>query len=215
MLGKLDIAVVFTLAFIMVGVLSTSTYILASSTSNFQQTINPGTLTTDIVDASYVTVASPSVVMASTTFSFSCSSTTGTFGSATEQIFVSNADAADNGWTLSLAASAPTDVWTSATSLDFNNPAGSGCTGGQMAVDPSVGALAGAPAYATTAITKGSASSFSQGVTDSITMLTAAAGALDIGKWVLTGVSIVQTIPGEQPAASDYDINMVLSVVAS
>jgi hypothetical protein len=64
-------------------------------------------------------------------------------------------------------------------------------------------------------VTKGSSNAFDQGTTDSITIVSGAAGSDDIGDWKLTGVAISQKIPGEQPAASDYDINMTLSIVAS
>ena len=86
-----------------------------------------------------------------------------------------------------------------------------------MTVDPSVGTLAvgQCASCATTSVTKGSSSAFVQGTTDSITILTGAAGSNDIGDWKLTGVSISQKVPAEQPAASDYDVNMVLSIVAS
>ncbi len=121
-LRRLNISAVFALALIMTGVFSTGTYILASSTSNFRQTINPGTLAVDIVDGSYVTVASPAVTMSAANFNFSCSNTTGTFGTASEQIMISNPDAADAGWTVSLAASAPTAVWTgTGATFDFND----------------------------------------------------------------------------------------------
>ena len=93
--------------------------------------------------------------MSSKTFSFSClsggSASTGTFGAAEQLIYVKNPDAADNGWTVSLAGSATTAVWdSSGTDYDFNDAGGSGCTdgadadsvGGQMTVDPSVGTLA-------------------------------------------------------------------------
>lgn len=199
---------------------------LASNTSNFTQTINPGTLTIDIVDGSYVTVGSPSVAFPAATFSFTCQTSNGTFGTASQVIYVKNPDAADSGWTASLAGSATTAVWDSAgTDYDFNDPTGSGCTdggdadslGGQMTVNANAGTLntGTCASCVTTNITKGSSTGFNQGTTDSITILTAAAGSSDIGDWRLTGVAIAQTIPAEQPAASDYDINMVLSVVAS
>jgi hypothetical protein len=54
-----------------------------------------------------------------------------------------------------------------------------------------------------------------QSSVDSITLLTGAAGSNDIGDWTLQGVALSQTIPAETAAASDYDINMTLSVVAS
>jgi hypothetical protein len=67
----------------------------------------------------------------------------------------------------------------------------------------------------TTNITKGSSSAYNQGTVDSITLLTAASGSEDVGDWTLQGVTLSQSIPAETPAASDYDINMTLSVVAS
>jgi hypothetical protein len=199
---------------------------LASPISSFNQTITAGTLTVDIVNGSYGSVTAPAVNLGTTSFSFACHNTTGALGTASEQIYVQNPDSADNGWTVSLAGSATTAVYTSAgTPFDFNDPTGSGCTdggdadavGGQMTVDPSGATLAkGACATCTTGnISRGSVNSFSQSSVDSITILTGAAGSDDIGDWTLRGVSISQTIPGEQPAAADYTINMTLSIVAS
>jgi hypothetical protein len=197
-----------------------------SSTTALTQTINPGTLSVDIVDGSYVTVGSPTVSMSAIDFSFACTSSSGTFGTATEQIYVKNPDAADAGWDLTIAASSPTDLWTSATvtDYDFNDPTTSGCEdggdtdglGGQMTIDASGGTLAaGACSSCTTAnITKGSSSAFEEGVNDSITLLSAASSSDDIGDWTLQGVSVSQTIPPEQPAASDYTINLSLTVTA-
>ena len=219
-------AAVIAIIGLLLYVVSMQTYVLAASTSNFTQTINAGTLAVDIVNGSFVTVGSPSVAMGAVTFSFACQTSTGTFVSATEQIYVQNPDAADNGWTVSLAGSAPTAVWDSAgTDYDFNDPTTSGCTdggdadslGGQMTVDPSGGTIAvgNCSSCATTNITKGSSNAYNQATVDSITILTGAAGSNDIGDWTLQGVSISQKIPAEQPAASDYDINMTLSIVAS
>lgn len=201
-------------------------YVLAAGTSNFQQTINAGTLSTDIVDGSYASVASPSVAMTGATFAFTCQTVTGTFGSGSEKIYVSNPDGADNGWTLTLAAQAVSSVWDGAGSdYDFNDASGSGCTdggdadsiGGQMTVDASGGTLAvgQCASCATTSITKGSSNAYVSGTTDSVTLLTAASGSNDVGDWTLTGVSVSQKVPAEQAAASDYDINMVLTATAS
>lgn len=200
--------------------------VYALDTSNFTQTINAGTLAIDIVDGSYVTVGSPTVAFPAATFSFACQSSDATFGTASQQIYVSNPDAADNGWSASLAGSAATALWDGAASdYDFNDSTGSGCTdggdadtvGGQMTVDASVGTLdvGACTGCTTTSITQGSSASFVQGSVDSITLLTAAAGSDDIGDWTLIGVDISQTIPAQQAAAADYDINMVLSVVSN
>lgn len=222
-LWRLNIPLTAAVVSLVIMGLGVGSYVLASSTSNFQQTINAGTLSIDIVDGSYVTVGSPSITMSAATFSFTCQTVTGTFGSASQNIYVKNPDAADGGWTASLAASATTAIWDSTgTDYDFNDSTGSGCTdgadadslGGQMTVDPSVGTLAigQCAACATTNITKGSSTPYVEGTTNSVTILTGAAASSDIGDWKLTGVSISQKIPLEQPAASDYDINMVLSI---
>ena len=131
--------------------LSTVVGVYAASTSNFTLTVNPGTLSVDIVDAGYVTVGSPSVALGAVNAGFGCQSASGTLGTASQVIYVKNPDAADNGWTVSLAGSATTAVWDSAgTDIDFNDAGGSGCTdgadadgfGGQLTVNPSGGTLA-------------------------------------------------------------------------
>jgi hypothetical protein len=225
-LRKLNTAFRLILAVVVIGGLGGVTYILASSTSNFTQTINPGSLSVDIVDGSYVSVPSPTMAMGAAPFSWSCQTVTGTFGTSTQQIYVKNPDASDSGWSVSLAASGTTNVWASAgTPFDFNDPTGSGCTdgadagdavGGQMTVDPSGATLAVGQCLScnTSNVTQGSSAAFSEGGPDTITILTGAAGSSDIGDWTLQGVSISQKVPAEQPAASDYNINMVLSIVA-
>jgi len=226
LLRRLNITTALGLVVLTSGV--TSTALFAAATSNFQFTVNAGTLSVDIVDGSYVTVGSPSVIFTPATFSFSCQTAgvTGTFGTATQQIYVKNPDAADGGWVTSLAASAPTAFWDSAgTDVDFNDPTTGGCTDGadadalkgQLTVDASGGTLAAGARTATllTGVTKGSSNAFNQATVDSITLLTAAAGSEDIGDWTLQGVTLSQSIPAETPAAGDYDINMTLSVVAS
>ena len=206
--------------------------VFAASNSTFNQTINSGTLTTDIMDASRVTVASPSVSMTAKNFSFDCqaggSASTGTFGSNTQRIYVSNGDAADNGWTLTIGAtSGATARWQSGASqfIDFNDPTGStaGCTDGgdadstpgQMTLDPSAGTLtADCGSCATTNVSKGSSASFNQGTTDSVTILNAAASSDDIWRGYLTGAGVSQTIPAETPANS-YTIDLTLTATAS
>ena len=227
MLVKNKIVALSLTAMATVGTLFGGLQVFAANTSNFTQTINPGVLSIDIVDGTtYVAVGSPSVTFPATTFSFNCQTVTSTFGTATQTIYIKNPDASDTGWVASIAGSAVTAVWDGAASdYDFNDPTGTGCTdgadvgdtvGGQMTIDPSVGTLSAGSCLscATTNITKGSSSSFSQGTTDSITLLNAAAGSSDIGDWKFTGVAISQKIPAEQAAASDYDINMVVSIVA-
>jgi len=220
---------------IVLGAMALSTVVwVYAATSNFAQTITAGTLWVDIAHpTTYASVWSPSVTMSSKTFSFTCltggDASTGTFGDATanQVIYITNPDAADNGWTVSLAGSATTAVWDGAAAdYDFNDASGSGCTdgadasdtvGGQMTVDPSVATLATGQCAScvTTNITKGTSAAFVEGTTNSITLLSGAAGSDDIGDWKLTGVSISQTIPAQQLPANDYDIDMTLSILAS
>lgn len=200
----------------------------AAPNSTFNQTVNAGTLTTDIMTSGRVTVASPSVAMSAKTFSFDCqtggNASTGTFGAAEERIYVTNGDAADAGWNLALAAtSGATAVWTGgAGSYDFNDAGGSGCTdgadadtaSGQLTVNPNAGVLtADCTGCTTTSITKGSSASFVQATTDSINVLAAAAGSDDIWRGYLTGATLSQTIPA-QTAAGTYTLNMTLTATA-
>jgi hypothetical protein len=206
-------------------------YVFAASTSDFSQVISAGTLTTDIRDASRVTVASPSVTMSAKTFSFDCqsggSASTGTFGTNTERVYIDNPDAADNGWTLAIAATGgATSLWQNAgttANFDFNDAGGSGCTdgadadtkGGQLTINAAAGSTTtDYSGSSTTGITLGASTAFVQSSVDSITIVTAANTSADIWRGYITGVSMSQTIPAEQ-AADTYTINLTLTVTAS
>lgn len=218
--------IIASLALVLTVFVSSRQSVDAANNSTFSQTINAGTLVTDIKDSSQATVGSPSVNMSAATFSFSCqsggSASTGTFGTNNERIYLTNPDGADNGWTLTLAAtSGATANWSSG--YDFNDAGGSGCTdgadadslGGQLTVSPTPGTLTtDCSSCSSSNITKGSNTAFVQGTTDSITLLNGAAGSDDIGQWYLTGVGLSQTIPAETPAGS-YSINMTLTATAS
>lgn len=203
----------------------TTTY--ASNNASVTQTISAGTLTTDIRDASRVSVASPVFPITAASFSFNCQTSTGTIGSNTQRIYVDNPSSANNGWTLTIAAtSGATATWAntgSTQTLDFNDPTSSGCSdgadadskAGQMTLNAAAGTLTtDCSTCSTTSITKGTSTAFSQGSTDSITLLNAAAASDDVGRWYLTGVGVSQTIPAEQPADS-YSIGLTATVTAS
>jgi hypothetical protein len=201
----------------------------AASTPTFNQTINAGVLSTDILDASHVPVVSPSVAMTTKSFLFSCASgasaSTGTFGSGTQRIYVINPGGANNGWTLTMAATGgATAVWSDGgtNTYDFNDATTGGCTDGadtdtkigQLSVDPSVSTLTtDCNSCVTTNVTKGSSSAFVETTLNSITLLSAALASDDVWRGYLTGVALSQTIPAEQPAAS-YTINMTLTATA-
>jgi hypothetical protein len=197
--------------------------VFAANNTNLTQTINAGTLATDIRNALRAPVANPSASMSARGFSFDCETTTGTLGVDSQRIYVDNPDAADNGWSVAIAAtSGATARWANGGSsafIDFNDPSGSGCSdggdtdnsGGQLSIDADAGTLTTDCGTCTnTGVSKGTAASFSEGVTDSVTLLSAAAGSDDIWRGYLTGVGLSQTIPAETPADS-FTINLTLT----
>lgn len=201
----------------------------AANNSTFNQTINAGALTTDIMDNTGASVASPSASMTAKSFAFTCqtggNASTGTFGSNTQRIYVTNPGAANNGWTLTLGAtSGATSLWTAGgNTFDFNDAGSSGCTdgadpdtkAGQLTVDPSVSTLTTDCASCTASnVTKGSSAAYVQGTTDSVTLLNAAAASDDVWRGYMTGAGLSQTIPAETPAGA-YNLNMTLTATAS
>jgi hypothetical protein len=178
--------------------------------SELSQVINAGVLTTDFRDGSNVVVGAPSFSLSATSVSTSQQTVTGTFGSATQRISVDNPGGADNGWTLAIAASNVSDLWTSGgSSYDFNGVA----SAGRLTFDPSVGTLTSLVG-ASTGITKGSSAFFSSGTTDSITLLTAASGSDNIWNGYLTGVSVSQTVPAAQSAGA-YTLDLVQTATSA
>ena len=181
-----------------------------------------GTLSADIVDSNGDPVTSPTLTMTTKIFNLIYQTTTGTFGISSEKIRVDNSTG-NAQWTLTVAANAgPTALWSSGTpKYDFNDPtaqAGDGgdadSYGGQMSIDPTGATITPKSGCNNTGLSLGSQGSFSQGVTDSITLLTAGASAGTNCYWDLTGTSISQTIPAEQTAGS-YTIEMTITVTAN
>jgi len=207
------------------GFIGQSTF--AAGNTDVTQVINAGVLTADIRDASRVTVVSPTFALSTATFSFTCQTTTGTLGTDSQRLYVDNPNTANNGWTLTIAAtSGATALWHnvgSTQTFDFNDPTTAGCTdgadadskAGQLTINPAAGTLtADCPTCVVTNITKGTSTGFSQATTDSVTLLNASASSDDIGRWYLTGVGLSQTLPGEQPVDS-YSINLTITSTAS
>lgn len=204
--------------------------VMAAPTPTLTQTITAGVLSTDILDAARNAVASPAVGMSSKSFSFDCqtgaNASAGTLGTNSERVYVSNPGGANNGWTLTIAATGgSTATWANGGAtrrIDFNDAGGSGCTdgadtdtsSGQMTLNPSVGTLTtDCASCTTTGVTKGSSASFAEGVTDSLTMLNAAAGSDDTWRGYLTGTTISQVIPAETPVDS-YTVGLTLTATA-
>ncbi|MBI3573370.1 MAG: hypothetical protein HY092_04180 [Candidatus Kerfeldbacteria bacterium] len=179
---------------------------LATSGVTFNQSIT-GTLDIGIVDGSGNTVGSPSITFSSKTFTASGQTSTGTLGSASQKMRVTNPTSTAT-WALTVAAtSGNTTLWSDGSNtMDFNGSA----SAGRLTVDASGSTLAGVGGTSTSNITKGSSTSFVQGTTDSITLLSAGGSAAAPGQWDLTSVSLTQDIPALQ-ATGNYSIGMTLT----
>lgn len=182
--------------------------LLSTYTVYPELTTSNGLLAIDIVDASGVSVASPSIDFPSQSFNFDAFQSTATLGVSAQKIRISN-NTATATWTAVIAASGgPTVLWTDgALTYDFNGTA----TTGRLRVDPSVSTLTPLSGCSTTGLTKGSATYFNQGVVDSVTLVTAGSSAETGCYWDMTGVSLRQDIPEAQDPGT-YTIGMVLTI---
>lgn len=190
----------------------------AATTPQLNQTISDGAKSVDIVDAGGVAVGSPSATFGALPFSFDTQdATANNVFTASQKIRVSNPTSTAT-WSVSIAASAPSAVWTSGgNTYDFND--GSGYTdgadgdtkGGQMTVDPSAGTITGVNGCATTNVTAGTSDSFIETTNNSIDLLSGAAGASTYCRWDFTGMNLTQKIPAGQPAGS-YSVAMTITI---
>jgi hypothetical protein len=230
-IAKKQISLLLLLLLIMV--ISFSVTVTAANTPTLNQTINAGSISTDILDSGRNSVGSPSAAFGAKTFSFDCqyggSASTGSLGTASQRLYVINPNAAVNGWTLSIAPTGgATATWANGgatQTYDLNDPTGAnpGCDdgadgdskAGQLSIDPSASTINLDCLTCTSSnVAKGSSSAFNQGTTDSITLANASAASDDIWRGYLTGITMSQTIPAEQPADS-YTLNMTVTVVAN
>lgn len=193
--------------------LVTSAVAFAAPTPTLNQTVNPGTLSTDIMQTDDTTpVANPAVAFPTIGRSFACQTNTATLGDSSDKINVTNF-AVNNGWTLAIAAtSGPTATWKSGSdTYKFNDAAGSGCTNGQMTIDPSASTVTTDCSSVCNSVTvsKGSSTAFNSGTTDSATLMSTSNGTA--WKGYLTGVSLSQKIPASQ-VSGNYSLGMTITV---
>ncbi len=192
--------------------ISPAVHAATTATSNLTQTINAGVLHTDVRDGSNAVVASPSFAMSAGTVSTSSQQTvTGSFGSATQRISVDNPGAANNGFTLALAATGgPTATWTNGTNTYPFNAASASL--GQLTIN-ATGATYTAVVGGTTGMSNATSGTFSSGANTPITILTAGSTSADVLNGYLTGVSVSQTIPAATPAGS-YTFGLTQTITA-
>lgn len=187
-----------------------SAYAALTANSTLSQTINNGTLSTDVRDASGATLSNPTFGMTAQSVSTAVQTSTGTFGTNTQRITVDNPGGANNGFSLTLNATTPgTGVWSNGTSTYAYN--GATQAAGQLTVDPSVSTWTATAPGTTTSITKGTAATFTG--TGAITLATTSAALEDIWNGYVTGIGLSQTIPANTPSGT-YTISMTQTVAA-
>lgn len=190
----------------------------AATTPQLNQTISDGAKSVDIVDAGGVTVASPSATFGALSFSFNTQDATATnVFTAAQKIRVSNPTSTAT-WSVNIAASAPTAVWTAGgNTYDFNDTSGytdgvdTDTKGGQMTIDPSAGTIAGVSGCANTNVTAGTSDSFIETTNNSIDLFNGASGASTYCRWDFTGTNLTQKIPAGQPSGS-YSLSMTITI---
>lgn len=187
----------------------------AALTPNLTQTINAGTLSSDIYQSNDTTpVASPSVAFAAQNYSFNCQTSTATLGDSNDKINVTNLASGINTWNIAITATGGSSAtWTSGgNTYSYDNSASSGCTGGQMTVNPSVGTITDDCNSTCTAndstVTKGSSAALTSAAS-SATLMSDTAGTAWEG--YLTGVSLSQAVPALTPSGS-YTLPMTITL---
>lgn len=191
----------------------------ASNQPTLNQTVNNGTLSTDIYQSNDSTpVSSPAVSFSAVNESFTCQTSTATLGDSNDKVNVTNLDSSGHsGWTLAMAATGGgSATWSdgSGHTYKYNDATGSGCTNGQLTVNPTAATLTDdcSGSCSDTDVTKGSSTAFSDPSTNSVTLLSDS----DYSPWegYLTGIGLSQKIPASQYAAS-YSLGMTITVTAN
>ncbi len=188
------------------GTVSPATAVAISGTTTI---ISAGALAVDIVDGSDQTVSSPSVSFSNTFFSWVGAQTTGTLGTSTQKIKVTNTTTTHT-WTLSIAAtSGESALWQdSPNSYDYNGTQ----SAGRLRVNPSSVTITPGGACSNTGISGQSAQYFVSGSVSSINLVIASASAEHNCYWYITAVGLTQDIPAEQPTGT-YSLGMTITVI--
>src|SRR5512133_1593590 len=172
----------------------------------YRTTLASNQLTVNFVDAGGAGIASPLATFAGITAGTTAAA--GALTTPSSKIRVTN-NRLIAPWSLTIAATAgPSTSWSSgAGALGFNHPAG----GNALSIDPSASSVAPRGSLCTSVdLTRGASATFDQGVTDSITLLTAGGSATTGCAWDLTNISLTQTVPAAQ-AAGVYSISMTIT----
>lgn len=166
-----------------------------------------GVLSVDIVDNSGNSVVEPSVVFDSKVFSWNAQLSEGVLGVSNQKIRVTNMAGASD-WSMSIAATGGSGAY-------WQNGVGNayeyGGVQGYLTVDPSGAIITPQGGCSASGITKGSVTQFSPSVS-SATLLSADTSAETGCYWDMTGIQLIQTIPGRVPTG-EYSIDMTLTIL--
>lgn len=175
-----------------------------------------GDLNATIVDASGSAVSVPSVTFSSAISGQSCQLVTAVLGANSQRIRVSN-NIAKNGWSMSIAPTGGSgSSWQSgANAYAFNRSDGSptGCTHGQLALEPSSATISSAGGCTATGLSLGGNASFVSGSSDAVTLATASPSSQRFCYWDITNIAAKQRIPAAKPAGV-YKLDLTITVLA-
>ena len=177
------------------------------------QTILAVTVINDTND----TVDVPSVNFGSLETGPSTQTTNGLLGTNSQRIVVINGTG-NASWSLSIAAESTDSVWEDGVhSFDFNDSISDGSdtdtVGGGLTVNPSSITITPSDGCSSTGIASGGQTTFSEGTTDTITLVSAGSSAGTDCSWELTNVQLSQQVPPGQTNGT-YALTMTLTVVA-
>ena len=179
-------------------------------------TTSNGAFSVDMVNGSGGSLSSPVANMSAVGTSFNCQTSTGTLGTTSSRIRVLN-NSADPAWSVTAAAtSGNTTVWYDGSDqYSYNNPNGSppGCASGLLSFNFNNFSTTPETGCSSSGILSGASTYFNQGVTDSVTLVTAGSSSSQGCYWDFEGIGLSQKIPSIQPAGN-YSINLTLTLTA-
>lgn len=215
------------IVFFVIALLLTFQGVRGATSSNFTMSILPQPLAVNIVDEDYNPIDEPEIDFTEVPYTHDCREVITQLATDEQRIYIRNFDAADWGWSVTISAENPTDVWSNGDyEFDFNDPTGDGCVDGddpdtlawsmEIYTDtPSLDSWL-CPACSLDFVDHVSSWIFDEEWwVNSVTLIYATADSDNRGDWLLSDIMVRQTIPASQPAAGDYEIPLLLSIMAN
>lgn len=170
--------------------------------------VSEGVISVDIVNALGDIVETPKVLMSPISYKFDSQVTSGTLGTNSEKIRLSNPTGVSS-WSVSIAASEGENAqWKD----DQGHTINYNTTQTSMSINPSSGVITKVDGGEITGLSLGSQASFSQGNVSSITLFSANENAQSFSQFDLENIIIQQIIPPKQPSGN-YEFNFTITAV--